>query len=123
MRTATKLAEDYIALWNETEQARRLELLAATWTCDATYTDPLVRASGHSQMDGVIGAVQARFPAFRFALAARSADSFGDHVRFSWALGPHGGDAVIKGTDFVMRDGDRIKSVVGFLDQAPSGAA
>jgi len=27
-----------------------------------------------------------------------------------------------KGTDFVARDRDRIKSVVGFLDHVPAGA-
>ena len=47
---------------------------------------------------------------------------FGDHVRFSWGLGPEGADSPIKGTDFaVVRDG-RIRSITGFLDQVPAGA-
>ena len=32
MRTPTQLAEDYIALWNETDAARRKSLLAKSWT-------------------------------------------------------------------------------------------
>jgi SnoaL-like domain len=121
MRDARKLAQDYIALWNESDPVRRRELLAATWAADATYLDPLMRGAGHHEIDGLIVAVQTKFPAFRFALAA-PADGFGHHVRFSWALGPNGGDALIKGTDFVVCEGDRIKSVTGFLDLTPAAA-
>jgi SnoaL-like domain len=120
MRDANRLAQDYIALWNETDQKRRLALLADTWTTDASYVDPLMRGLGHREIDGLIAAVQAKFPAFRFALA-KGADGVGDYVRFSWGLGPKGSDAVIKGTDFVVRDGDRIRSVTGFLDQVSAG--
>jgi hypothetical protein len=49
-------------------------------------------------------------------------NGFGDHVRFSWGLGPDGVDSPIKGTDYaVVRDG-RIASITGFLDQVPAGA-
>src|SRR5262245_63459234 len=120
MRDANSLAEDYIALWNVTDQKRRLALLAEGWTADASYVDSLMQGAGHREIDGLIAAVQAKFPAFRFALA-KAADGVGDHIRFSWGLGPKGSDAVIKGTDFILRDGDRIKSVTGFLDQAPAG--
>jgi hypothetical protein len=122
MRDANRLAADYIALWNETDQKRRLALLADSWTGDACYVDPLMRGTGHREIDGLIAAVQAKFPTFRFVLA-KTADGVGDHVRFSWGLGPKDRDAVIKGTDFIVRDGDRIKSVTGFLDQVPGGTA
>ena len=121
MRDAAKLAADYIALWNETDPARRRTLLAATWTAHATYVDPLMRGSGHAEIDGLIAAAQAKFPDFRFALL-KPADGFGDHLRFSWGLGPQGCEPVVKGTDFVARDGDQIAAVVGFLDQVPAGA-
>jgi len=58
MRDANRLAQDYIALWNETDQKRRLALLADTWTTDASYVDPLMRGSGHREIDGLIAAVQ-----------------------------------------------------------------
>ena len=46
MRDANRLAEDYIALWNETDQKRRLALLAEGWTADVTYVDPLMQGAG-----------------------------------------------------------------------------
>ena len=114
-----KLANDYIETWNEADQDRRRAALTAGWTERATYIDPLMRGTGLAQIDGLIGAVHARFPGFRFALLG-NADGHDTFVRFSWGLGPDGGDAIVKGTDFVVCDGDRIASVTGFLDQVPN---
>jgi SnoaL-like domain len=121
MRTARQLAEDYIALWNETDAARRKSLLAETWIPEATYADPLMKGAGRAEIDGLIAAVHQRFPAFRFSLFG-TPDGYGEVVRFSWALGPMDGDAVVRGTDIVHRDGDKIASVTGFLDLVPSTA-
>jgi hypothetical protein len=80
-----------------------------------------MRGDGLEQIDALIAAVHARFPGFRFALA-NGADGHGDHVRFSWSLGPGGGDAPIAGSDVVeLRDG-RIARVIGFLDRVPAAA-
>lgn len=121
MRTAAKLAEDYIAVWNEADAIRRRTILNSTWTSAATYVDPLVKAAGLAEIGNVIGSVQERFPGFSFSLAD-NVDGHGDVVRFSWALGPKGGAAVVEGTDFVQRDGDKIAAVTGFLDLVPTGA-
>jgi hypothetical protein len=119
MRTPTQLAEVYVALWNETDAGRRQALLATTWTPEATYVDPLMRGIGHAEIEGLIAAVQQHFPAFRFSLLGMP-DGYGEVARFSWGLGPKDGEAVVKGTDVVHRDGDRIASVTGFLDLVPS---
>jgi hypothetical protein len=121
MRSAKQVAEDYIALWNERSGARRAALLSATWTPQASYVDPLMRGVGHAEIAALIAGVQQRFPALRFTLLG-AADGYGEVVRFSWALGPEGGDAVVKGTDVVYRDGDKIGEVTGFLDLVPQAA-
>jgi hypothetical protein len=86
---------------------------------DATYIDPLARVAGRGEIAGLIGAVQAQYPVFRFA-SVGSADGHGEFARFSWSFGPENGEAVAKGTDFVRRDGDRIAAVTGFLDASPA---
>jgi len=121
MSNPATIAERYIAVWNEADQERRRALLAQTWTEDGTYTDPLMHGEGHDQIDALIGAVQQRFPGFRFTLAG-SADGYGNHARFSWEFGPEGSDSLIKGTDFAVLDGGRLRSVSGFLDQVPAEA-
>ena len=119
MTDAVRTAERYIDLWNETDARNRRKLIASAWTEDATYVDPLMRGQGHSEIDALIGAVHERFPGFRFSLIGQ-ADGHGDHVRFSWGLGPDGSDSPIKGTDFAVVADGRLKVVTGFLDQVPA---
>jgi hypothetical protein len=119
MTDATEIARRYIAAWNETDAGHRRALLAELLTEDATFVDPLLQGDGIDGVSAVMGQVQERFPGFRFTLVGQ-ADSYSDYVRLSWALGPEGGEAPLKGTDFVVVDQGRLKSVTGFFDQLPA---
>jgi hypothetical protein len=77
MRTPQDIATDYIALWNESDGARRKALLARTWGQTASYVDPLMKGAGHAEIDGLIATVQQRFPGFRFTLIG-APDGHGD---------------------------------------------
>ena len=121
MTDATHIATRYIAVWNETDPARRRALLAESWADNATYVDPLMGGEGHDQIGALIAAVHNRFPGFRFTLDGR-VDGYGDKIRFSWALGPETEADMIKGTDFVVVENGRLKSITGFLDKVPTGA-
>ncbi|KQT12914.1 MAG: nuclear transport factor 2 family protein [Bradyrhizobium sp.] len=119
MTDHTAIALCYIDVWNERMASRRRELLSETWTADASYVDPVMKGDGRDGIEALIAGVQQRFPDFKFKLIGEP-NGYGDHIRFSWGLGPDGADSPIKGTDFaVLRDG-RIKSVIGFLDQVPA---
>jgi len=113
------LADRYIAASNETDAGRRRRLIAALWAEDASFRDPIMAGDGHGGIDAVIAGVQTRFPDFRFRLLGKP-DGFGDYLRLSWALGPEGGEAPVKGTDFVAVEDGRLKSVTGFFDQIPA---
>src|SRR5207247_8618410 len=106
---------------NDGISSRRRESVSQSWTCDARYVDPLRSGDGRDGVDALIAGVQQRFPDFRFTLIGEP-NGFGDHVRFSWGLGPDGGDSPIKGTDFAVVSDGRIRSITGFLDQVPQGA-
>jgi hypothetical protein len=121
MTDAARIAERYIAVWNEADPVLRNGLLADGWSEDATYVDPLMRGDGRDQIGTLIGGVHQRFPGFRFTLDGR-VDSYGDRIRFSWALGPQAEPDMIKGTDFVVIEAGRLKSVTGFLDKVPPNA-
>lgn len=116
-----RIVDRYIAVWNETDPARRVALLAECWNDDATYIDPLMNGEGHEQIGALIAAVQDRFPGFRFTLEG-AADGYGDKIRFSWALGPETEPNMIKGTDFALIEDGRLKSVTGFFDKVPATA-
>jgi hypothetical protein len=48
-------------------------------------------------------------------------DSHNGSARFSWALGPADGPAVVEGVDFCALSPDgRLASVVGFIDKMPT---
>jgi hypothetical protein len=120
MTDAATIAERYLAVWNETDPARRGALLRQHWCQDAIYVDPLARGAGREEIATLIGAVQDRFPGFRFTLAG-AADGYGDRVRFSWSLGSPAEPELVKGTDFVLLEEGRLKAVTGFLDKVPAG--
>ena len=101
MTDVNTIASRYIDLWNERTPSRRREMLATNWTSDARYIDPLMSGDGLDGVDALIAGVQQRFPDFRFQLIGQP-NGYGDHVRFSWGLGPEGADSPIKGTDFAV---------------------
>lgn len=119
MSDVNDLVDRYIAIWNETNTTSRRALIERTWTQDARYVDPLMTGDGHSGIDTMIAGVQQRFPDFRFSLLGKP-DAHGAHLRFSWALGPQGGEAVVKGTDFAVMHEGKLAAVTGFLDQVPA---
>jgi hypothetical protein len=121
MTDASRIADRYIAVWNETDPARRNTLLAEDWSEDASYVDPLANVAGRTGIGALIAAVQDRFPGFRFSLDGLC-DGYGDRIRFSWTLGPQSEPDMIRGTDFIVVENGRLKSVTGFLDKVPAGA-
>jgi len=118
---AQHVAENYIAVWNEADESRRLKLIETHWADDARYVDPLAQGSGRAQISALVGVVHQRYPGFRFALKGR-ADEHGDQLRFSWTLGPSGAEDLIEGTDLVQLEAGRLHTVTGFLDKVPAAA-
>jgi len=121
MQDPTLVARRYLDTWNETDPARRARRLDEAWSPHVRYADPLMQGEGHAQMDALIAGVHQRFPGFRFELLG-TPDGHGDHVRFSWSLGPAGAEPPVKGSDVVELEHGRIARVIGFLDQVPATA-
>lgn len=121
MTDLTPLIDRSIAIWNEPDRERRRALIAETWTSDACYLDPLMRADGPDGIDAMIESVQQQFPGHRFRRAG-AVDAHNGCVRFSWEMVPDGSDVpLVAGTDFgtVAPDG-RLQRVTGFLDKVPA---
>ncbi|MDB5530114.1 MAG: Isomerase [Devosia sp.] len=121
MTDALTIAQTYIATWNETDATRRAALIGRDWAPTANYIDPLMAADGPEALNGIIAAVQERFPGFVFSLLGKP-DGFGDNVRFSWGLGIPDDEIIIEGTDFVRVENGLITGVTGFLDKVPAAA-
>ena len=109
------IAENYIASWNNTPDARTAAMTA--WAEDACYVDPMMSGEGRAGIARMIDDAVKQFPGHRFTLCTEP-DGHGAYVRFSWKLAPASGAAVARGTDIVRVDSEgRIAEVIGFLDE------
>ncbi|MGW3470971.1 nuclear transport factor 2 family protein [Saccharopolyspora sp. NPDC000995] len=116
----TDLLDRYIATWNERDADKRRAMVDELWANEGTYTDPLADVQGREAIDATIAAVQAQFPDFVFR-AGVVFDAHHDIARFTWELGPAGGEAAVVGFDVaVLDENTRIKAIHGFLDNVPA---
>jgi hypothetical protein len=116
----TSVVDNYIQVWNETDQQSRRALIAQVFAEDALYTDPLASVSGYDAIDQLISGAQSQFAGLRFSLAG-PVDAHHDQARFSWQLGqPEAEDPIVIGFDVAILKNARIQSVYGFLDKVPT---
>ena len=110
------IANAYLALWNEADDAARTDALTKGWTADAHYADPLMQGEGPAGISAMIAAARSHFPDHRFDLSG-TPDGHGPFTRFSWTLVSPNGDAVARGMDVARLDAaGRVTEVVGFLE-------
>jgi len=114
------MVQRYLAAWNETDPDRRRAAVEDVFTADVRYVDPLAAVEGHAELDGLIGAVRGQFPGLVFTPGG-PVDAHHDQMRFTWHLGPAGQKPVVVGFDVAELGPDgRIRTVLGFIDQAPA---
>ena len=119
-QATTETIVKYLNAWNETDPTRRRVALAALFTEDCEYTDPLAQVSGPTALDQLVAGVQRQLPGFEFSLLG-AVDCHHDQARFRWQAKPSGSaEAVVVGFDVVLLAADRIRRVYGFLDKVPS---
>lgn len=116
------IAKAYIDIWNTAEPEARAAKIAALWSEDATFADPVAQVSGHDGIAAMIAEVRETYPGMTFAVAG-TPDGFGEMVRFGWSMAAPGAAPVVKGTDIATCKAGRIRAVTGFFDLVPHGAA
>ena len=117
------MVDRYLAVWNETDPAARRAAIDKVFAADVRYVDPMAAVDGPDALNALIGAAQQQFPGLVFTPGVLL-DGHHDQARFTWHLGPHGGDALVDGFDVVELAADgRIHRVYGFLDRVPSPSA
>ncbi|MGW2231387.1 nuclear transport factor 2 family protein [Streptomyces formicae] len=111
----------YFEAWNAEGDENVIKAVAAAWTEDGSYTDPLADVSGHEGLAAVINGAHEQFPGFEFR---RTGTVDGHHgiARFTWELvSTADGTAPVAGADVItLADDGRIRTVHGFLDRLPT---
>ncbi|MEW1893141.1 MULTISPECIES: nuclear transport factor 2 family protein [unclassified Streptomyces] len=119
MTTYDDAVQRYFAAWNAGPDERE-KAVAAAFTDEAAYTDPLADVRGHEQLAAAIGGAQRQFPGFTFRPLG-AVDGHHALVRFGWELVAPDGSAPVAGFDVAtLADDGRIASVSGFLDRVPA---
>lgn len=113
--------ERYFAAWNAATPQELAKAVAAAFTEEATYTDPLASVQGHEHLAAAISGAQRQFPGFAFRLTG-AVDGHHSLARFSWELvAAADGSAPVAGSDVaILADDGRISAVAGFLDRVPA---
>ncbi|MGW6058681.1 nuclear transport factor 2 family protein [Streptomyces sp. NPDC055189] len=111
----------YFEAWNVEGADNIDKAVAAAWTEDGSYTDPLADVSGHASLAAVIKGAHEQFPGFEFRQLG-TVDGHHDIARFGWELvSPADGSAPVAGFDVItLADDGRIRTVHGFLDRVPT---
>lgn len=114
IETITEVVDTYLAAWNETDPAKRAELIEASLGADLWYRDPMLEADGRDAFDTVLAAVQEQMPGHVITRTS-SIDHHHDVVRFNWALGLPGQEPAFAGVDVCKYDTDgKLHRIVGF---------
>lgn len=117
--TTNTTVDTYFAMWNETDPARRAELIEQAWAADGRYQDPMLEAEGHAALSEMVAGVHAQFPGQRFAPLS-GVDAHHDKLRFAWQLGVPGGAVTVAGIDIAeVADDGRLRSITGFFGELP----
>ena len=121
--TDTTAIDSYVAAWNETDETKRNELLAAAVSEDLWYRDPMLEADSRDAFSAVLAFVQENFPGH---VLTRTSDVDGhrDLVRFNWALGLPGEEPAFAGLDVAKFDTEgKLHRIIGFAGETIASAA
>ena len=119
MTDLNKIAENYIAAWNETDAGRRKAASRRPSPAGVSLPRPDHAGRRPRRPRRADRRRATALPGFRFALKGQP-DGFENHIRFSWELGPEGMPSVIEGTDIGVIEDGRLSNVTGFLDKVPA---
>ncbi|WP_055548990.1 nuclear transport factor 2 family protein [Streptomyces kanamyceticus] len=111
----------YFEAWNAEGDENVIKAVAAAWTEDGSYTDPLADVLGHGGLAAVINGAHQQFPGFEFRRIG-AVDGHHGIARFTWELvSTADGSAPVAGADVItLADDGRIRAVHGFLDRVPT---
>jgi len=116
--TDTTAIDSYIAVWNETDDAKRAELAEAALSADLWYRDPMLEADDRNTFSARVKFVQENFPGHVMTRTSE-VDAHHDLVRFNWALGLPGEVPVLAGVDVAKYDADgKLHRIIGFAGES-----
>lgn len=123
MTEIAETVDTYLAMWNETDAAKRAELIERAWMPGGRYLDPVLQAAGYEELGAMVAGVQEQFPGHQFRRTS-GIDLHHDCARFAWELVGPDGTVAVAGIDIaVVAPDGRLAQVTGFFGELPQEAA
>jgi hypothetical protein len=120
--TITTMLTKHLALWSETDEARRTPVIAEIYTEDIHFVDPFFTISGQPQINALIADLLEQNPGYVFRLAG-PVEAHHNVAYVGWQFGPSTAPAAVTGRDFFVLVDERIQVIYTFIDGLTSRAA
>jgi hypothetical protein len=104
-----QIVDTYGASWNETDVAKRSQLLEQAWGNDGVYTDPQSHAEGRDALVELIGGFQAQYAGAK--IVATSAVDAPREVSLHRPCRPPTAPTAMEGIDFAAAPDGRIQRI------------
>jgi len=115
----TALLTKHLALWSETDEAKRTPVIAEIYTEDIHFVDPFFTISGRPQVNAFIADLLKQNPEYVFQVAS-PVEAHHNLAYVAWHFGPPATPAAVTGRDvFVLTDG-LIQQIFTFIDGVTS---
>jgi hypothetical protein len=113
---AQQFITEVLRMWTESDPRARRAAIESHFHEDARFYDPDGEFVGYEQLERFSDSLQRRFPGSHFTLVSPP-QQLGNAIRAFWHFGPTDGSESIKGMDFVLWDGARIKVLYAFVER------
>ncbi|WP_210521154.1 nuclear transport factor 2 family protein [Hymenobacter terricola] len=118
----TTLLTKHLALWSETDEARRTPVISEIYTEGIHFVDPFFAISGRTQVNAFIADLLKKNPGYVFRLAG-PIEAHHNVAYLGWQFGPPATPAAVTGHDIFVLADERIQLIYTFIDGATGTAA
>ena len=106
---------DILSMWTESDTRARRAAIESHFHEDAQFYDPDGKFVGYAELERFSDSLQHRFPGSRFTLLSPP-QPLGNAIRAFWQFGPDDQPDPIRGMDFAIWDGARVKVLYAFVE-------
>ncbi len=112
---ADKIVKEHLSIWSETNKVEREASFGKLYTDNVKLIDPFFTSSGIEKLNGFISELQKNNPGYIFSLAGKVV-SHHNTIKFNWNFGSKSEPKKITGTDVLILENGRIKSLYVFIN-------
>lgn len=110
------LVEKHLAVWNEVDGQKRLELMNSVYATDIEMVDSHLIAKGHNEINAFINMLQGKNPNSKFS-PKKPIDINHNIARIFWQNGTPENPAIVTGMDLLVFEQGKAAHLYVFIDQ------